>query len=240
MSETGVYWNPWHGCRKVSAGCQNCYVYTLDRRYGRDASVIFRTKTVFDLPITRTRDGSFKYPPGTTFYTCFNSDFFLEDADPWRPEAWEIIRQRQDCIFFLMTKRPERIAQTFPADKESFRHMQIGVSTENQAMADRRLPGFLALDLAYHGVMIGPILEAVNLRPYLQTGKVDHVTVSGESYTGARLTRYDDVRSIYQQCKEFHVPFTFLQTGNRWLQDRKEYHIARARQRTFAQTIRFE
>lgn len=139
-----------------------------------------------------------------------------------------------------MTKRPERIAQTFPADKESFRHMQIGVSTENQAMADRRLPGFLALDLAYHGVMVGPILEAVNLRPYLQTGKVDHVTVSGESYTGARLTRYDDVRSIYQQCKEFHVPFTFLQTGNRWLQDGKEYHIARARQRTFAQTICFD
>ncbi|MBE6038714.1 MAG: DUF5131 family protein, partial [Anaerofustis stercorihominis] len=20
-------WNPWHGCRKISDGCKNCYVY---------------------------------------------------------------------------------------------------------------------------------------------------------------------------------------------------------------------
>ena len=23
-------WNPWHGCRKCSEGCQNCYMYYLD------------------------------------------------------------------------------------------------------------------------------------------------------------------------------------------------------------------
>lgn len=23
-------WNPWHGCKKVSEGCQNCYMYYLD------------------------------------------------------------------------------------------------------------------------------------------------------------------------------------------------------------------
>jgi len=26
-------WNPWHGCRKVSAGCVNCYVYRIDARF---------------------------------------------------------------------------------------------------------------------------------------------------------------------------------------------------------------
>ncbi|MCB7206753.1 DUF5131 family protein, partial [Dorea formicigenerans] len=20
-------WNPWHGCHKISAGCEHCYVY---------------------------------------------------------------------------------------------------------------------------------------------------------------------------------------------------------------------
>ncbi len=240
LPNADVYWNPWHGCRKVSEGCKNCYVYFLDRRYGRDASVIFRTKTVFNLPITRTREGVFKHPKGTTFMTCFNSDFFLEDADPWRPEAWDIMRQRQDCAFFLMTKRPERIAQNFPEDREHFQHLMIGVSTENQAAADRRLPGFLSFDLPYHGIMVGPILETVDLRPYLATGKVNQVTVSGESYEGARVTRYDDVRSIYLQCKEFNVPFHFLQTGNLWFQDGEIHHVARAKQRSLAKTIVFE
>jgi protein gp37 len=23
-------WNPWHGCRKCSEGCANCYMYYLD------------------------------------------------------------------------------------------------------------------------------------------------------------------------------------------------------------------
>lgn len=23
-------WNPWHGCRKCSEGCRNCYMYYLD------------------------------------------------------------------------------------------------------------------------------------------------------------------------------------------------------------------
>ena len=32
-------WNPWHGCRKISEGCRNCYVYRIDERHGRDASV---------------------------------------------------------------------------------------------------------------------------------------------------------------------------------------------------------
>ncbi len=22
-------WNPWHGCRKCSEGCQNCYMYYM-------------------------------------------------------------------------------------------------------------------------------------------------------------------------------------------------------------------
>ena len=24
-------WNPWHGCRKYSEGCANCYMFVLDK-----------------------------------------------------------------------------------------------------------------------------------------------------------------------------------------------------------------
>ena len=37
-------WNPWHGCRKYSEGCQNCYVYRIDQAHGKNAAQIFLNK----------------------------------------------------------------------------------------------------------------------------------------------------------------------------------------------------
>ena len=30
-------WNPWHGCKKISPGCLNCYVYRRDAEFGKDS-----------------------------------------------------------------------------------------------------------------------------------------------------------------------------------------------------------
>ena len=35
-----ISWNPWHGCKKYSEGCKNCYVYRMDIRYGKNPSEI--------------------------------------------------------------------------------------------------------------------------------------------------------------------------------------------------------
>ena len=49
-----VVWNPWHGCKKISSGCENCYVYRRDMQFGKDSSIV--TKTLdFDLPIKKIR-----------------------------------------------------------------------------------------------------------------------------------------------------------------------------------------
>ena len=47
---------------------------------------------------------------------CMTSDFFLEEADGWRDEAWEIMKIRSDVIFYLLTKRPERVEKCLPSD----------------------------------------------------------------------------------------------------------------------------
>lgn len=52
-------WNPWHGCKKISAGCDICYVYEKDAMYGKNASVIRRTAN-FDLPVKKNRRGEYK------------------------------------------------------------------------------------------------------------------------------------------------------------------------------------
>nr|WP_330419968.1 DUF5131 family protein [[Clostridium] symbiosum] len=36
-------WNPWHGCKKISPGCANCYVYRRDAEFGKDSSIVART-----------------------------------------------------------------------------------------------------------------------------------------------------------------------------------------------------
>lgn len=101
-------WNPWHGCHKLSAGCRHCYVYRIDEKHGRDSFVVTKTRN-FGFPVRRTRTGTYKIPAGSTVFTCFSSDFFVEEADPWRPEAWEMIRERSDLHFFMITKRIDRL-----------------------------------------------------------------------------------------------------------------------------------
>ena len=109
-------WNPWHGCKKCSEGCQNCYMYYNDARRGKNGADIYRTKTGFRYPLSKDRSGQYKVKSGEMLRVCMNSDFFLEEADPWREEAWEIIHQRPDVKFWLLTKRPERVAACLPYD----------------------------------------------------------------------------------------------------------------------------
>ena len=109
-------WNPWHGCLKKSEGCQNCYMYFLDKVRNQNGQNIYKVKNNFDYPLQRDKAGQYKVKSGEQLRVCMTSDFFLEEADKWRPEAWKIIKQRPDVVFFLLTKRPERVAQCLPPD----------------------------------------------------------------------------------------------------------------------------
>ena len=110
-----VNWNPWHGCRKISEGCLHCYVYRQDAQWGADSSMARRTSS-FYLPTRRDRTGRFKVGGGQMVYTCFTSDFLLEEADPWRDECWQMMSLRRDLQFMFFTKRIARLADLLPAD----------------------------------------------------------------------------------------------------------------------------
>ena len=109
-------WNPWHGCVKCSEGCQNCYMYFLDRMRDQNGAEIYKTKNGFSYPLQKDRTGHYKIQSGEQIRVCMTSDFFLEEADPWRAEAWDIMRQRSDVVFFLLTKRPQRVRECLPPD----------------------------------------------------------------------------------------------------------------------------
>lgn len=42
-------WNPWHGCRKYSEGCDHCYMYYLDNERGKSGGEIYKVKTNYHL-----------------------------------------------------------------------------------------------------------------------------------------------------------------------------------------------
>ncbi len=75
-------WNPWHGCRRVSEGCRNCYMMFLDEMRHQDGAGIHRTGTGFRAPVQRSRQGAYRIRSGELIRVCMTSDFFLEEADP--------------------------------------------------------------------------------------------------------------------------------------------------------------
>ncbi len=219
-------WNPWHGCHKCSPGCKNCYVFFLDKIRDKDSNVISKNKTNFNLPLKKDRSGNFKIASGSEVATCFTSDFFLEEADAWRSEAWEIIKKRSDVYFLICTKRPERILKSLPSDwGEGYENVILTVTCENQQMAERRLPIFLEIPVRRRFVFVAPILEKVSLDKFLESGKIDEVAVGGESYDFARECNFDWVKDIYFSCKKHGVDFDFHQTGSNFVVDGKRYKI---------------
>ncbi len=219
-------WNPWHGCKKCSEGCQNCYMYFLDEQRGKSGADIYKTKSGFNYPLSKDRRGRYKVESGEQLRVCMTSDFFLEEADLWRDEAWRIMRQRPDVVFFLLTKRPERVAQCLPYDwGNGWENVFFNVSCENQKRADERIPILLSLPFKHKGVMCAPFIGAVSLREYLPSGQIEQVICDGENYAGARPCHYEWVKTLSDECREYDVTFAFVGTGRRFVKDGRMYRI---------------
>lgn len=190
-------------------------------------SNIARKTAAFDFPIKRKRDKSYKLPSGKVVFTCFTSDFFLKDADEWRPECWKMIRERSDCMFYFFTKRIDRFAECIPDDwGDGYDNVLIGCTVENQSMADYRLPIFLSSPIKHKIITVAPLLERINILPYLNAS-IEEVSVGGESGVNARPCHYDWVLDLRNQCIEKKVAFRFHQTGAYFVKDGHTYRIHR-------------
>jgi len=225
------YWNPWHGCTKLSPGCKHCYVYRQDAMYGSEIrSSEVRKNADFNLPLKRKRDKTYKLHSGQMIYTCMTSDFFVDKADEWRAEAWAMIKLRKDLRFFIFTKRIDRFRVALPNDwGDGYENVIIGCTVENQAMADYRLPVFNELPIRHKVIIVAPMLEKMDISAYLNDA-IEEVATSGESGAEARICDYDWILDIRRQCIEKNIPFCFHQTGAKLRKDGKVYYIRRRHQ----------
>lgn len=172
----------------------------------------------------RKKITKYKMESGKTVNTCFTTDFFIPEADEWRLDAWNIIKQRPDLNFFFITKRIDRFQVSLPSDwGDGYDNVTIGCTVENQEMADYRLPLFSSFSIKHRIIACGPLLSDIDLAPYLQG--IDFVSTSGESGRDARVCDYNWILNIREQCKMAGVSFEFRGTGSLFRKDDEIYKI---------------
>lgn len=201
---TDATWNPWMGCTKVSPGCDNCYMFREQRQYGQNPEVVRRSRTTFTEPL--------KWKEPRRVFTCSWSDWFHKDADPWRDEAWDVIRQTPQHTYQILTKRPGRIARHLPQDwGEGWPHVWLGVSVENQKQSFRirqlgQVPAWTRFISAEP--LIGPLDFGLDDLAWM-----DWLIVGGESGPDGVRREMDLAwaAELQEQCRAADVAFFFKQ-----------------------------
>lgn len=225
-----ITWNPWLGCHKCSAGCDKCYV---TEEYINNKVHINKNK--YSLPIRRKRkvksrktenyELEYIIKPSSVIYVCTQSDFFIEEADIWRMDAWEYIHKRSDCLFIITTKRTNRIEQCLPDNwLDGWDNVVIQASVEDNLTAWERIPTLFKIPIKHIGIEAQPLLEELNIDEILGSGFIERVSVGGESYKGldrkAKELEINWVKSLRKSCEKFQIQFIFSSTGSR-LRDEK-------------------
>lgn len=199
-------WNPWQGCKKVSLGCKYCYMYRDKKRYGQDPTIVIKSSpTTFNKPLT------WKDP--AKVFACSWSDFFIDEADEWRNEAWSIIKQTPHLIYQILTKRPENIKNRLPEDwGYGWPNVWLGVSVENNDYI-WRIDELYQIPAIIRFVSYEPALGPLNIASKMEDGMVDWLISGGESGPTARPSNPSWFGQIQADCNYYSVPYFHKQNG---------------------------
>lgn len=166
----------------------------------------------------------------------------LHDGVPyeWLDRIFAVMALAQRHTFQVLTKRPERMLEYLTGHAAGGRHVwpaaqaipmprgqdkpgpgwplpnvHLGVSVEDQAAADERIPLLLRTPAAVRWVSAEPLLGPLDLTPWLPVQTIggvemerwlDWVVVGGESGPGHRPMDPAWLASIVAQCRAAQVP----------------------------------
>lgn len=226
---TDATWNPVTGCTKVSPACANCYI---------ERTIPFRTKRrVFvkgHIPLEFHRNRlsqplNWAYP--RMVFVNSLSDLFHPDVPAtFIAEVFAVMQRTPQHTYQVLTKRADRMLHLLgdpPSDVAwPLPNVWLGVSVENQTLADARIPLLLQTPAAVRFLSCEPLLGPLNLTGYVSlngkcfnsagyTDSLDWVIAGGESGPRVRPTRIEWARSLRDQCVAAGVPFFWKQNGGR-------------------------
>lgn len=242
---TDVTWNPVRGCSLVSAGCANCYAMKQAHRFsGPGKPYEGLTELGPHGPrwtgkiqlVPEALDAPLHWKKPRRIFVNSMSDLFHEDVpDEFIEKVLTTIVHSPRHCYQVLTKRPERMCDVMQRwtdmNGRPLPNVWLGVSIEDQATADERIPILLQTPAAVRWVSAEPLLGAVSLaRIDCGTGAtkldalagarpawhpLDWVVVGGESGPGARPCDLAWIRSIVEQCQAAGVPCFVKQLGGR-------------------------
>lgn len=219
---TDYTWNPVTGCTKVSAGCRGCYAERMANRF-KATHGDFKQVTLHPERLNQP----YKIKKPSRIFVCDVSDLFHEDVPmEFIYSVWSKTFFLQQHTFQILTKRPERLL-------EFYRYMQMmnptwpgfapnlwfGISCENQATANERIPLLFLLPAHVRFLSCEPLLGPIDLNECAKMFSsnwhdlIHWVIAGGESGPTARPMHIDWVRSLRDQCADANVPFFFKQWG---------------------------
>jgi protein gp37 len=233
---TDATWNPVRGCAIVSKGCTNCYAMRqAHRSSGAGGAYEGLTKLSKGGPVWTGKvrlvpellEQPLQWRRPRRIFVNSMSDLFHEDVPvDFIYRLWCVMAAARRHRFQILTKRAARMREVLtaaPFRGQVLDNVWLGVSVEDQAAADERIPQLLAdagggaLDLGRAAARAGRAMEMDGawLRSNHELGqRLDWVVAGGESGPGARPMHPDWARSLRDQCAAAGVPFFFKQWGN--------------------------
>ncbi|MFA7254091.1 MAG: DUF5131 family protein [Patescibacteria group bacterium] len=166
--------NPWWGCTKVSAGCDNCYAEAWAKRTGHQ---------VFGADVERRFFGEAHWQEPLVWNIAAENagvrrrvfcgsmcDVFEDRGD--RPTLVErfklcdLIEMTPAIDWLLLTKRPENMNRLAPAEwAHGWPKNIVAMTTvEGLGVGGNRIKALLSVPVARRGLSLEPLLAPVNLR----------------------------------------------------------------------------
>lgn len=212
------FWDPLVGCSPVSEGCAFCSS-ARSPAVPKDLTVWHNGHPRF-AGVVRWDELKFEdylfFPKNKEIFVCGRSDLFHEQVPLEQSKrVVDAARERPDCTFFALTKRPHRM-QELLSSIDVPTNFWAGITVESERRVDRLrfFEGVKATKI----VSAKPLLSDINFLPW--KNYFDAIVVGGEyNYIDLNRSRPMHIswaRSIRDQCREMGKPFSFHNWGS-WI-----------------------
>lgn len=158
---------------------------------------------------------------------CQKSDFFIEEADEWRPFVWSMIKERKDLHFTIMTRRANRIKNSLPNDwGVGYFNVTLTLSVSTREEFLSNMPLFLEVNAKEKTLMFAPLLDEINLLEVITNShQISYINAGGENYSNARPIYLTHLQKLSEDSFKLGIPFYFFDTGAYLIKDNKKYFI---------------
>jgi len=213
-------WNPVIGCAPISEGCARCYARPFARRLAGAGVQGYERVKEWDGRaelVAKRLDEPGRWRKPAAIFVCSMADLFGDGVlHVWRDHVWRVMAAAERHRFLVLTKRPGSMRK-YLENRDPLPNVWLGVSVENQARADERIPVLLTVPAAGHFVSYEPALGAVDFRPWLPGpmaatfggGRLGWLIAGAETGQKARRADPDWFHDARRVCDRAGVPFFF-------------------------------